>query len=357
MKVLGIVLLVAAAAFAQEASSGFEVATTLSFESFYTHQLSDWPRDGEPLSGGFQALLYPTWKLDSHWSLAGAVEVHSRPYFAEEFDTQGYGVRGDVLQLNLSYTRYWGNRSLVFRIGDLSSAFGSFLTRYDPAVNPLIGMPLAYGYYYKGVTMLGLAGAELDASAGRFDVRAQFVNSSPANRRSIFDHDQYGNWTGGLGYTIWQGFRVGASTYYGPYLDRQYAYYFPGEAPPRDLPALAYGVDVEWGRGPWNVWAEWQRFQNDYRVIPDYISRIGYVEARRVLNPHWYAATRINYSRADANPVSPSYELAAGFRPGAHQLVKMSYLIQRGAQYRGTLGNTAAVELVLSFRPVSFSKN
>jgi hypothetical protein len=349
-------LLAVSVAFGQEADSGFELRTTLSTESFYTQQLSQWPRDGDPLSAGFLALFYPTWKLDSHWSVNGAIQVHSRPYFAEEFDTQGYGVNGEILQLNLSYTRYWGSRSLVFRVGDLSSAFGYFLTRYDSAVNPLIGIPSAYGYYYTNVTFLGLTGAELDATSGKWDLRAQFVNSSPANPRSIFDHDQYGNWAGGVGYTI-RGLRVGASTYYGPYLSRNYAYYFPSEGSPHDLPATALGLDAEWGAGPWNIWGELQRFQDNYHVIPAYVTRTGYFEIRRVLNPRWYAAGRFDYSQANSYRGTDIYELVAGFRPARNQLVKLSYSIQRGPEYPGTLGNTAAIEFVFSFRPISIAKN
>jgi hypothetical protein len=108
----------------------------------------------------------------------------------------------------------------VVRVGEMSSAFGSFLPRYDDAVNPLIGLPSAYGYYYKAVSILGVAGAQVDVTAGKFDMRAQLANSSPANPRSVFAHDQYANWAGGVGYTIRQGFRIGASSYYGPYLDR-----------------------------------------------------------------------------------------------------------------------------------------
>jgi hypothetical protein len=326
----------------------------LSAPSHSSHQLSQWPRDGEPFSAGFRVLLYPTWKIDSHWSINGAIQVHTRPYFAEEFETQGYGINGEILQLNLSYSRYWGNRSLVIRLGDLSSAFGSFLTRYDSAVNPLIGIPSAYGYYYKDVTFLGLAGAEVDATVGKLDFRAQFVNSSPANRRSVFDSDQYGNWAGGIGYTL-GGLHVGAATYYGPYLSRNYAYYLPGEAEPRDLPATAIGLDAEWGAGPWNIWAELQQFRYDYHVIPTYITHTGYTEVRRVFNPRWYAAARFDYTHANSYPATQICELGAGFRPAANELVKLSYSIQRGPDYPGTLGNTAAIEFVYSFRPISLA--
>jgi hypothetical protein len=260
--------------------------------------------------------------------------------------------------LNLSYARFWSrNRSLVVRVGQLSSAFGAFLQRYGSLDNPLIGVPSVYGYYYKPVTFQGLVGAQVDATAGKLDARAQFVNSSPANRRSIFDHDQYGNWAGGLGYTIRQGFRIGASAYHGPYLDRQYPYFFRGEANPRDLPATGYGLDVEWGWGHWNAWGELQHFQMDYHVIPTLTQNLGYVEIRRVLNPRWYAASRIGYLRASAFPGSQTYELAAGFRPNAFQLIKFGYTIQQGAEYLGTHGNIAAVEFVTAFRPISLAKD
>jgi len=310
------------------------------------------------MTGGFRAILYPTWKLNSHWTISGAMQVHSRPYFAEEFATEGYGIKGDLLQLNLSYSRFWRrNRSLVVRVGQLSSAFGSFLQRYDPGDNPLIEVPSAYGYYYKPVTFQGLAGAQVDTIVGKLDARAQFVNSSPANRRSVFDPDQYGNWAGGLGYTIRQGLRIGGSAYYGPYLHRQYPYFFPGEANPKDLPARGYGLDVEWGWGHWNVWAELQHFQMDYRAIPNFTQHIGYAEVRRILNPRWYAAGRVGYLRAGAFPGSQTYELVAGFRPNTHQLIKFGYTIQQGAQYPGTLGNTAGFEFVTSFRAISLAKD
>jgi hypothetical protein len=357
MRAYTLFLLIASSACAQEASSGFELRTTLSAVSSESQELTVPPRDGSSVTGGFRAMLYPTWKLNSHWTLSGAVQAISRPYFEEDFGTQGYGIKGDLLQLNLSYARFWsGNRSLVARVGQLSSAFGAFLQRYDSMDNPLIGVPSAYGYYYQPVTLEGLAGAQVDATVGKLDARAQFVNSSPANRRSIFDHDQYGNWAGGMGYTIRQGLRIGGSAYYGPYLDRHYPFFFRGEANPKTLPGSGLGLDVEWGRGHWNAWGELQHFQMDYQKIPTFTQHMGYGEVRRILTPRWYAAVRIGYRRLSAAPGSQSYEFAAGFRPNTHQLIKAGYTIQQGAKYPGTQGNVAAIEFVTSFRAVSLAK-
>jgi len=342
---------------AQEANSGFELRTTVSGGAFYSAQLSASPRNGAPAAGGFRLMLYPTWKLSKHWTVAGAVQTESRPYLFADFTTQGYSVRTNVLQGYLCYSRFWNGGLLAVRVGQLSTAFGAFLLRYDDTDNPLIDVPMAYGYYYAPVSFQGLIGTQVDASIGKMDMRAQFVNSSPANPRNLLDHDQYGNWAGGAGYTIRQGLRVGASTYHGPYLDRHYDFFFPGEAPPHSLPATAVGFDARWGHGPWNVYGEWQHFQMDYRLLPTFIEHTGYAEARRVLSPRWYAAARCGYIRANAFPGHQAYELVAGFRPNRYQLAKVGYEIQRGAQFQGAQGNTLAVELVTSFRPISVARD
>ena len=342
---------------AQEATSGFDLRATLSQQTSYAPELEDAPRDGAPVTGGFRAVLYPTLKLSEHWSVSGAVQVYSRPYFYQEFETQGYGLKGDLLQSYLSYSRFWHNSSLVVRMGQLSTVFGSFLLHYDDADNPLIDMPLSYGYYESGVTALGLAGAEVDATVGKADFRAQFVNSSPANPRSIFDRDQYGNWAGGAGYTIRQGLRVGASSYRGPYLDRLSEFYFPGEAPPRDLPATAVGLDAQWGWRHLNVSGEWQHFEFTYHKIPTYLRHTGYVEARQVLNPRWYLASRVGYVRASAGPGRQVYEVVAGFRPDRLQLVKVGYEIHQGSAIYGAHANTLSVQLVTSFHAVSIARD
>ncbi|MCX6625173.1 MAG: hypothetical protein NTY38_29750, partial [Acidobacteria bacterium] len=165
----------------QEASSGFELRSTLSAQTVFSPLLTEAPRDAAPAAAGFRAVFYPTWKISPHWTFSGAVQAYSRPYFFEQLTTQGYGLKTDVLQANLSYSRIGHGRSIVIRAGQISSAFGAFLLRYDDSVNPLIGMPLSYGYYYKGVSSLGFLGVQADATFRRLDARVQFVNSSPAN--------------------------------------------------------------------------------------------------------------------------------------------------------------------------------
>jgi hypothetical protein len=348
--------LLAVRVWGQEAASGFELRTTITAAAFASDELSAPPRSGAGAAAGMRAMLYPTWKIGANWAVAGAVQVHTRPFFAEQFTTQGYGVRADLLQTHLTYSRYWKNSSLAVRAGQLSSAFGAFLLRYDDLDNPLVDMPPQYGYYYKGVTSYGLAGAQVDFTSGKLDARAQFVNSSPANRRSVFDSDQYGNWAAGAGYTIQQGLRIGVSAYRGPYLHREYRYYRPGEAKPRELPASAVGLDAQWARGHWSTWAEWQWFRREYRAMPTFSETVGYGEGRRVLHPRWYVAARVSYAASSAAGARHVYESALGFRPNRHQLIKAGYQITRrlGA---ADGGGAFAVQIVTGFRPLSIARD
>lgn len=212
-------------------------------------------------------------------------------------------------------------------------------------------MSLSYGYYNRGVTELSLAGAQVDVAVGKLDARAQFVNSSPANRRSIFDSEQYGNWAGGVGYTVVQGLRFGVSAFRGPYLDRRFPFYFPGEADPHRLPGTGYGLEAQWGHGPWNVYGELQRFQMTYKVIPVFNENTGYAEIRRVLNPRWFVAARVSYRRTNVTPALEVYETSVAFRPNRYQLIKVGY-----EALQGSPGNVLALQLVTSLPSISFAR-
>ena len=342
---------------AQEASSGFDLSATFGAEALYSRQLAGPPRNGDEFTGAFRAVLYPTWKVSRNWTFSGAVEAYSHPYFFEDFSNARNGTSVQILHADVSYSRFWENRSIVLRAGQLPSAFGSFLLRYDDAVNPLIDMPISYGYYGTGVSTVSLAGVEVDGTLGQIDLRGQLTNSSPANPRSILQTNQYLNWTAGAGYTIVQGFRVGVAAYRGPYLDRQYPYYFPGEADPRNLPGTGIGADVQWGHGHWNFNGEWQRFQMDYTVIPTFIETSGYGEVRLVLHPRWYVATRLGYVRPNVISGWQSYEASIGYRPGRHELIKLEYELQQWPNTSASQRNTLAIQFVTTLHPISIAGN
>lgn len=345
---------IASIASAQEANYGIDVAATVTGEAVYSDQLRAAPRDGSAIDGGVRSILYPTIKLGEHWSLTGAIEAISRPYDAQDFAAAGHGIRGRVIQAALGYSIVVGNKSLTIRAGQLPSAFGSFMLRYDDAENPLLTAPAAYGYYYNPVSTLGLAAIQVDATVGRWDLRAQLANSSPADPRSVFDKDQYANWAGGAGYTIRQGLRVGGSAYRGPYLNRHYPYYFPGEAKPKDLPATGLGIDADWAVGHWNIRGEWQRFVMTYRAIPTFRESGGYGEVKRVLSPRWFVAARVGYIHSVVFSGSDTFEGAVGFRASRDELVKAGYLVTR-AQRNGALDKMVLLQFVTTVHPLSLA--
>lgn len=334
------------AAAQEEAASGLDVRATVTGQFAASSLFTQPGVDKSPAAAGMRAVVYPTVKLNDHWTATAAWQLYTKPYFFDSFTQKVSGAKGTLLQGTLSYSRVSEKGSLVVRAGMMPTAFGSFLLRYDDADNPLVDLPQSYGYYYEPVTSLGIAAAQVDATRGRWDGRLQFANSSPANPRSIFARDQYGNWAGGAGVTIRQGFRIGVSGYRGPYLSRDYAFFFPGEANPRTQPAHGLGTDVQWARGHWNAQGEFQRFLMRYAAIPNYREDAGYGEVRRVLHPRWYVASRIGYASATFGGTTTRYEVAAGYRPGRHELIKAGYQLNHHNTGSVANDNTFAVQFI-----------
>ncbi len=337
-----------------EANTGFSLQGTFSAMAAASTEYEEAPRDGSIADGGFRVMLYPTWKLSEHWMFYGAYQVASRPYYFSEFETQGHGVRGNLAQGYLNYSQVWQDASLQVRAGQLTSAFGAFPLHYDDHDNFMVDLPLQYGYYGALATLSGLTGAEADATWKKLDGRAQFTNSSPANPRSVFQSEQYGNWAGGGGFTIRQGLRVGVSGYRGPYLSRNYTFYKPVEGRPRNAPGSAVGIDAEWGRGHWTVRGELQRFVMHYEPRPTFHEHTGYVEAERSLSARWYVAGRFGYISADFSGHGQEMEAVAGYRPGPGQIIKLSYETVH-SETRDLPNRTLAVQFVTSFHPLSFA--
>jgi hypothetical protein len=91
-----------------------------------------------------------------------------------------------------------------------------------------------------------------------------------------------------------------------------------------------------------------------YRAIPDYWEHTGYGEARRVLTPRWYVAARIGYLRASAFPGEQRYEMVAGYRPGANQIIKVGYQLDQSITGRKSGG--IAVQFATTFRALALSR-
>ncbi len=339
-----------------EAGTGFGLTGTFSALASASTELEAAPRSGSLVDGGFHLMLYPTWKISRHWMLAGAWQLASRPYYYSEFATQGHGLWANITQGYLSYSQVWNDASVQVRVGELSSAFGSFPLHYDDRDNWMVDVPTQYGYYGAAATLRSLAGAEMAATWKKFDARAQFVNSSPANPRSVFASEQYGSWAGGAGYTIRQGLRVGVSGYRGPYLDRQSPFYHPIEGRPRSMPASGTGIEAQWGRSHWNLRGELQRFVMAYGANPTFHEQTGYVEAQRELSPRWYAAARLGYLSADFVGHTQEIEAVAGYRPAPGQIIKLSYETMRN-QVGDFPARTLSLQFVMAIHPLAFARH
>jgi len=341
---------------AQEASRGIDVHATLTAETVASNQLSDEPRNGSPIILATRSVVYPILKLSDDWSITGAVQAATRPYFYQDFSTEGYGFKGNLLQAALSYSRVSNRGSLVFHAGERPSAFGAFVLRYDETSNPLVNTPPGYGYYYAPVSFLGVTAAQVDATRGKWDSRLQFANSSPANPRNLFAKDQYGNWAGGGGYTIRQGLRVGVSGYRGPYLDRHYAYFYPGEASPNTLPAHGVGIDANWShRHSW-AFVEAQKFVMPYTLFPSFRESTAYGELRQDLSPRWFAAMRYSYTCNSVTGKLHALEAGGAYRLNRHQTLKLSYEEQRYQGRNKAPYHTLGIQLVTSMHRTFFSK-
>ncbi len=353
-------------AFAQEGGVGFAVPVTITGGAMYTHRLQTDDPGASPVAGGFRTMLYPSLKLGPHWHAAASVQVSLAPFFYFESNDAKHEFKTKIIQGYLGYTRSGLKNSVTVKAGQLISAFGSFPLRYDDEANALIGAPLSYGSAEYGnfpVTLYGQPGIEVDVNLNRVDARLQFVNSSPTNPQNLLSSQQNPNWVAGVGYTIRQGFRVGASVFHGAYL-------IPGgrfltlDENPRDWPDTAVGVDVQWARGHWSTTGEWQRVTYPY---PRYIAwpklHFGYVEVKRVLHPRLYLAARLGYNtygsfqRTDMpsprllRPARQDYEFVIGYRLNRSQIVKVGYEVLHRNGIPGTRENIFGVQLVTSLQP------
>ena len=399
--VLGATVLgLAAVGCAQESDFGITVPVTASAGVMDSQRLRLSNPANAQAAFGLRLMLYPTVKLGRHWFGYAAVQVRLMPYFYYDAFLPDRSLRTDVIQGYAGYSVQAGRASLVIKAGQLVSAFGAFPLRYDDLENPLLDQPLAYitrmpvpsnqllcgtsgllrqhygfvsgscggapgaGNAITPVTLYGLPGVEAEISLRQFDARLQVTSGSPANPQSWSRYRQYAQWTAGGGYTIRQGFRVGASLFTGPYLDPVVTAYLPVGDSVRDYPATGIGLDGQWARGRWSVYGEWQhiRFDTPGFVVPPALSA-GYAEAKSILTPRWYVAGRAGWlqtervtdaaevSAAQFAPLLKSYELASGFWLNRRQLLKVSYSWLQIAGQSGGEYNVYGFELVTHFTP------
>jgi hypothetical protein len=388
-------------AHSQDSDFGVSVPVTISGGAMYTGRLQLGEPGNSPFTTGFQAMLYPTLRLGKHWFAYSALDFRLAPYLyydAYENEREWYI---QAIQAYVGYQIHKEKTSVVFKAGQLASAFGAFPLHYDDAENALLDQPLSYiqtltlrndqipcgvadltqqhyGYVSNlcggpaggdegltPVTLYGLPGVEADISSHRVDARIQVTSGSPSDPLMESHAPQYAQWAAGGGYTIRQGFRVGVSGFRGPYLAPDVAPFLPAGTNVRDFPASGLGIDVQWARGHWNTSGEWQRFQYDlpgFTQAPSITSTYG--EVKRILTPRLYVAGRAGLLKAGGAadttgaystqfaPQIASYELGGGWWLNRHQLLKASYEWLRIQYFPGTQTNVLGVQFVTTFHAV-----
>jgi hypothetical protein len=386
---------------AQESNFGFSLPLTLSGGAMYSGRLQ---QDGpaSPFSAGAQLTLYPTLTLGAHWFAYAAEQIRLAPYYYYDAYEPQHEVYVQTIQAYLGYRIRSDKATVVFKVGQLASAFGAFPLHYDDAENPLLDQPLSYqwpltlrndqlpcgvadllsqyyGYVQNScggawggpnngltpVTLYGLPGVEAEVASHRVDGRIQVTSSSPSDPLSLSHTGQYAQWVLGGGYTIWQGFRVGMSGFRGPYLAPDAAPALPPGTTVRSFPASGVGLDVQWAAGHWSASGEWQRFQYDlpsFTRAPSVISTYG--EAKRTLTPRLYIAGRAGWLKPDGAtdvtgastsqfaPWIQSYELGAGWWLNRHQLLKASYEWLRMQDWPGIQNNVVGIQFVTTLHAI-----
>ena len=88
---LCLVTMFALPAQAQSELRGFEMPMTVSGAAFASHRLSESPDADSNRAVGMRLIAYPTLRISENWFFSGAIQIHSRPYFYEQFGEQGRG--------------------------------------------------------------------------------------------------------------------------------------------------------------------------------------------------------------------------------------------------------------------------
>jgi hypothetical protein len=399
-----LLVLLCGRAAAQEADVGVAMPITITGGALQTHRMQGDDPDAKAAAAAFHVALYPTVKLGEHWFAYAAISLRSTPFYYYDAYSADHDLDLNILQAFLGYARTVKSVTVLVKAGQITSAFGSFPPHYDDADNALLDQPLSYathlklrpdqlpcgvndllwqGSYSAGINfacggsqsegygilpgpLYGLPGIELDLSSHKTDARFQLTNSSPANPQTLLSGSQHAQWTAGGGYTLWQGLRIGASAFRGPFLDRAVADWLPQDTTILNFPATGVGLDAQWARGRWSTSGEWQWFRFDYPnfTISPTVS-FGYAEVKAAITPRTYVALRTGYqqngrveditgvSASNFAPDRQSYEFAFGFRPNRWQLVKVGYEWLKTAQVSGTAQNVLGIQLVTSIQSLS----
>lgn len=269
-------------------------------------------RANSPEGGGrLQVFLdgfYGEWLA---WSVEARAD-HGSPFIDDE-------------AVNARLEQYWlrvtAEPAVNFQAGKFPAPVGNFIPRHHPRSNPLTTFPLPYDhvttFMYKldsAAVILGRrdlpdvkdwrvpiwqavygTGAMAFGKAGGLNYSAAVMNSAPGTWPFEWDlHSgdfRYPNFYLRASYDVDISTKVGASWSRGPY-DRKDALGIPSGRNAGDFPQTLAGVDVEFSKGDFDLFAEffWTRFEAPAADDMDLYSY--YVEGKYTVLPGLFGAAR-----------------------------------------------------------------
>ncbi len=295
---------------------------------------------------GSQLKRYPTAWFDAFGALrlTEGLNLRARPVvFRRSFDGAW---RTQIYELALRYERP-GRIGLRFDAGQLASPVGLSILENRPNRNPVVSqhstlyLPVVRFEAGTPTNFLLAAsypfGAQVMASATKWDVRAAITDSSPVRGRGFFGDNKpprMANVMFGGGITPTIGLRLGASFARGGYAAAREV-----RDPSRgDRLASLVQVEGEWSFGHTRVAGEWLWTSREMAVGSARVDG-GWIEATRKLSPRWFAATRYDDQRTEWTSVVDQgwrrepyrrLESTLGFRAAPEVTVRASYMSRKG---------------------------
>jgi hypothetical protein len=277
--------------------------------------------------------------------LAEGLNLRARPVvFRRSFDgawqTQMY-------ELALRYERP-GAIGVRFDVGQFVSPIGLAILENRPNTNPVVSqhstlyLPVPRFEAGTPTTFLVAAsyplGAQVTASAEKWDVRAAVTDSSPIRGRPFFGDNKpprMVNAIVGGGVTPRIGLRLGAAVAYGPYAAAREVRDQTGG----DRTAQVGQVEGEWSFGHTRIAGEWLWTRREMATDRARVDG-GWIEATQKFGARWFAAGRYDDQSTKWTSPGPGpaprteiyrrLETTVGFRATPEITLRGSYMTRKG---------------------------
>ena len=276
--------------------------------------------------------------------LADGLSLRARPVvFRRSFDGSW---QTQMYELALRYERP-GAVGVRIDVGQFVSPIGLAILENRPNRNPVVSqhstlyLPVVRFEPGTPTTYLIAAsyplGAQVTASAKKWDLRAAVTDSSPIRGRPFFSDNKPPRLLNGIvggGVTPRIGLRVGAAVAHGSYAAADEV----RDPSAGDRSASVIQTEAEWSFGYTRIAGE---FLWTWREMATGTARVngGWIEATQTLGPRWFAAARYDdqYTEWTSQPDNANrhepyrrLETTAGFRVTPEITLRGSYMTRKG---------------------------